>query len=165
MLIKTVPINSLKPAEYNPRKTLKPGDVEYESLKKSVQEFGHVHPIVVNSDMTVIGGHQTLAVLKDLGRQEVSVSLVDLPKKKEMALNVALNKINGAWDYTLLKNVLVELDTGDFDLSLTGFSEAELGRLIDYEKETFSPGGQALSPLDERAKITCPSCGHEFAPN
>ena len=69
-----MPIGQLKPAAYNPRKQLKPGDKEYEKIKKSIQEFGYVEPIIVNYDMTVIGGHQRLTVLKNLGYEEVQFS-------------------------------------------------------------------------------------------
>lgn len=58
MNIQKISIEKLKPAEYNPRKDLKPEDEEYQKLKRSILEFGYVMPIVVNYDMTVIGGHQ-----------------------------------------------------------------------------------------------------------
>ena len=63
----TLALEELRPATYNPRKKLKPGDKEYEKIKNSIQEFGYVEPIIVNYDMTVIGGHQRLTVLRALG--------------------------------------------------------------------------------------------------
>ena len=54
---KTLPVDALRPAAYNPRKKLKAGDKEYEKIKNSILEFGYVEPIIVNYDMTVIGGH------------------------------------------------------------------------------------------------------------
>lgn len=57
MEIRVVEISQLKRAEYNPRKELTPADPEYQQLKKSIVEFGYVVPVVINSDMTVIGGH------------------------------------------------------------------------------------------------------------
>jgi ParB-like chromosome segregation protein Spo0J len=54
----------------------------------------------------LIGGHQRLKVLKERGDGEVEVSVVDLDKTKEKALNLALNKISGDWDYPKLKDVL-----------------------------------------------------------
>ena len=66
-ILKTIPVTELKPAAYNPRKKLKPGDKEYEKIKNSIQEFGFADPFVVNSDMTIIGGHQRLNVAIDLG--------------------------------------------------------------------------------------------------
>ena len=50
--LKTLPVSDLKPAAYNPRKKLKPGDKEYEKIKNSIQEFGFADPLVVNADMT-----------------------------------------------------------------------------------------------------------------
>lgn len=66
----TLPLGQLRPAAYNPRKALKPSDKEYQKIKNSIQKFGYVEPIIVNYDMTVIGGHQRLTVLKDLGYTE-----------------------------------------------------------------------------------------------
>lgn len=54
MKIQKIEINKLKPAEYNPRKNLHPGDQEYEKIKRSIEEFGYVDPIIINKDYTVI---------------------------------------------------------------------------------------------------------------
>ena len=68
--LKVLPVSVLKPAAYNPRKKLKPGDKEYEKIKNSIEEFGFADPLVVNSDMTIIGGHQRLNVAIELGYTE-----------------------------------------------------------------------------------------------
>ena len=61
-------VDELKAAEYNPRKDLRPGDAEYEKLKRSIQEFGYVEPVIWNKRTgTVVGGHQRLKGMKDLG--------------------------------------------------------------------------------------------------
>lgn len=131
MEIKEMKIDDLIPADYNPRKDLKPGDPEYEKLRKSIQEFGYVDAIIWNKRTgVVVGGHQRLKVLKELGYEKVKVSVVDLDEQKEKALNLALNKIEGDWDKTLLKNLLEELDTGEFDMELTGFDEKEIEKLM-----------------------------------
>lgn len=64
-------IADLVPASYNPRKALKPGDAEYEKIKNSITEFGYVEPVIVNTDMTIIGGHQRVTVLSDLGYKDI----------------------------------------------------------------------------------------------
>ena len=69
--LKMLPVSVLKPAAYNPRKKLKPGDKEYEKIKNSITEFGFADPLVVNADMTIIGGHQRLTVAMELGYTEV----------------------------------------------------------------------------------------------
>lgn len=131
-------VADLKPAEYNPRKALTPDDAEYQKIKRSIETFGYVDPIIVNKDGTIIGGHQRYTVLKDLGYTEVEVNVLDLSKDDEKALNIALNKISGEWDNLKLKDLLVELDLGDYDISLTGFNNQELDELIeltDFEPE------------------------------
>jgi ParB-like chromosome segregation protein Spo0J len=130
--VQWIPIRRLKPAAYNPRKDLGPDDLEYKKIQKSLNEFGLVDPLVVNKDNTVIGGHQRLKVLADAGFDKVPCSIVDLDKKRERALNIALNKISGEWDFPKLSELLIELDTGDFDMDLTGWDEKELeGLLVD----------------------------------
>jgi DNA modification methylase len=129
--IRKMPVAEIDPAFYNPRKDLKSGDSEYEKLKKSIQEFDLVEPLIWNKRTgRLVGGHQRLKVLQELGYSEIEVSVVDLPEDREKALNVALNKIQGDWDYEKLKDLLQELDTGEFDLELTGFDMEEIEDLI-----------------------------------
>lgn len=128
---RTLPIGDLRPAAYNPRKKLKAGDKEYEKIKTSIQEFGYVEPIIVNFDMTVIGGHQRLTVLKDLGYTEVQCVVVHIEDDaKVKALNIALNKITGAWNEQLLADLIVDLQSQDFNTDLTGFEPAEIDQLF-----------------------------------
>lgn len=127
----SLPVDSLKPAAYNPRKKLKKGDKEYEKIKKSIVEFGYVDPIIVNFDGTVIGGHQRLTVLSDLGYKEVQCVQVQIKdENKVKALNVALNKITGAWNEELLADLMVDLQDADFNLDLTGFEAPEIDQLF-----------------------------------
>ena len=134
MKIVQVPIGQVRPAKYNPRKDLQPGDPEYEKIKRSIEEFGLVDPLVLNSHNNVlVGGHQRLKVLKDLGWKDVPVSIVTIKDdNREKALNIALNRIQGDWDDDALANLLDSLIKSDhFDVSLTGFDQKEIDRLID----------------------------------
>ena len=152
MNIQKIEITKLKPAEYNPRKDLKPEDEEYQKIKRSIIEFGYVAPVIVNSDMTVIGGHQRLKVLKELGYNEVECVVVDLNKNKEKALNIALNKISGDWDNNKLEELLAELKETDIDLDITGFSFDEVDNIlkdITGSKEDDFDIQQALDEIDE----------------
>jgi DNA modification methylase len=146
--VSKIPIDQLNPAVYNPRKDLKPGDPEYKKLKRSIQEFGYVEPIVWNKRTgNIVGGHQRYKVLLDLGHTEVDCVVVDLDETKEKALNLALNKIQGDWDNEKLKDLLQELDTGEFDIELTGFDVDEIEELIaqfapeesEVEEDDFDP--------------------------
>lgn len=129
--LKMLPVSVLKPAAYNPRKKLKPGDKEYEKIKNSITEFGFADPLVVNADMTIIGGHQRLTVAMDLGYTEVPCAVVDIDKTREKALNIALNKITGAWDDTLLADLLKDIEESNFDLGKTSFDPPEIETLFN----------------------------------
>ena len=137
MEIKELPLKELKPAAYNPRKKLKKGDKEYEKIKQSLLKFGYVDPIIVNEDLTVIGGHQRLTVLRDLDYETAKCVIVDLPKEDEKALNIALNKITGQWDEALLADLLLDLQESDFNLDLTGFEPPEIDDILSnvHDKE------------------------------
>ena len=83
MNIQKIEISKLNPAKYNPRVELKPGDAEYEKLKRSIKEFGYVELIVWNEKTgNVISGHQRLNVLKDLGDKRIECIVVNLDDKK-----------------------------------------------------------------------------------
>ena len=137
MEIKELSLKELKPAAYNPRKKLKKGDKEYEKIKQSLLKFGYVDPIIVNEDLTVIGGHQRLTVLKDLDYETAKCVIVNLPKEDEKALNIALNKITGQWDEALLADLLLDLQESDFNLDLTGFELPEIDDILSnvHDKE------------------------------
>lgn len=131
MIIEKKNTAELLPAEYNPRKDLKPGDSEYEKLKRSIEQFGYVEPVIWNKTTgRVVGGHQRLKVLIDMGITEVDCVVVELSEDKEKALNIALNKISGEWDKEKLALLITDLQGTDFDVSLTGFEPAELDDLF-----------------------------------
>jgi len=131
MEFKKLQIDDLIPAEYNPRKKLKPGDSEFEKIKSSINEFGYVDPIIVNKDLTVIGGHQRISVLKTLGFTEINCVVIDIDKTKEKALNIALNKISGEWNKELLADLIEDLKSLDYDINFTGFDPPEIDELFN----------------------------------
>ena len=150
----------LKPAEYNPRKKLKPGMPEYEKLKRSIEQFGYVDPVIWNERTDrVVGGHQRLQVLRDLGVKQVQVSVVDLDETQEKALNVALNKVAGDWDEELLSVLLEELkDEGLAELA--GFDPAELDALLnpledseEIREDNFDAPGEAAKIINPVTKL------------
>ncbi len=131
MEIKKILISDINPASYNPRVDLQPGDPEYERLRTSIKKFDLVEPLIWNKQTgNLVGGHQRLKILKEEGRTEVDVSVVDLSEKKEKALNLVLNKVTGRWEVLKLRQLLQEIGSEEF----TGFSEPEIDDLIDRYK-------------------------------
>lgn len=153
-------VDKLNPAHYNPRKDLKPGDPEYEKLKKSLIEFDYIDPIIWNvRSGRVVGGHQRLKILRELGHEQIEVSVVDLPEDKEKALNLALNKTGGDWDLPMLKDLLVELAVEIPDIEVTGFDQKELDDLInqfadplDVQEDDFDPAAEANNITEPNIK-------------
>ena len=123
MKIEEIEISKLKPATYNPRQiTTK----QYNDLKKSIERFGLVDPIIVNKDNTVIGGHQRLKIIKSLGEKTIGCIVLDLNKEQERELNIRLNKNSGEFDFDILSS--------EFDIEELvdwGFKHIDLGLNID----------------------------------
>ena len=149
----TINFEEIIPAEYNPRLI---SDTEYSQLGNSIKEFGLVDPIIINlKNNKIIGGHQRFKVLTEeytLNPQEYEtlplLRLGDIgwiftnddlklnTEEEEKALNIALNKISGDWDYPKLNLVIDDLlDDHTFDIDLTGFDMLDMKDLnIDLDK-------------------------------
>jgi len=154
MQIEKLKTELLIPADYNPRKDLKPGDPEYEKLKRSIEQFGYVEPVIWNKTTShVVGGHQRLKVLLDMGITEVECVVIEMDEDKEKALNIALNKISGDWDKDKLALLIADLQGADFDVSLTGFEPAELDALF---KDSLK-GGIHDDDFDVEAELQKPA--------
>ena len=123
MKIESIKINKLKPATYNPRQI---STKQYNDLKKSIERFGLVDPIIVNKDMTIIGGHQRYKICKELKHTEIDCVVLDLSKEEERELNIRLNKNTGDFDMDILAN---EFDIDE--LTDWGFKHIDLDINID----------------------------------
>lgn len=159
MEIKTMSLEDLKTADYHPRKKLQPDDGGYQRLRKSIMEFGYVDPIVWNRRTgNIVGGVQRIDVMRDLGFVAAEVSVVDLPIEKEKVLNVALDNPASEWDMPLLKALIIELETYDIDIELTGFSKAEIEKLLgrDVVEDDFDVDAEVeriKEPVSRRGDI------------
>jgi ParB-like chromosome segregation protein Spo0J len=118
------------------RVELMPGDDEYEKLKRNIDRFGVVVPVIWNKRTNrVVSGHQRLTVLMNEGVTETDVSVVDLDETAEKQLNIAMNKVTGEWDEVKLKELLDGLgdaapETG-FDLYEIEALENNVDALVD----------------------------------
>ncbi|HEM1592999.1 TPA: ParB N-terminal domain-containing protein, partial [Listeria monocytogenes] len=98
MNIQEIEVSKINPAAYNPRIDLMPGDLEYEKLKKSIEEFGYIDPLIWNERTgNLVGGHQRYKILLEGKPENLTVSVVNLDINQDKALNIALNKIEGGW--------------------------------------------------------------------
>lgn len=131
METRVIKLADIKPAPYNPRVQLTAKDQEYKALDASISENGLVLPLVVNlRDNCLIGGHQRLSVLLAAGETETVAVVVDMPEAQAKALCIALNKLDGEWDYGQLADILQEfIDDGENLLS-TGFTQSDLDDLL-----------------------------------
>lgn len=153
--LRVMKLADLTPAEWNPR-TITPAAMK--RLTKSLHEFGNLQPVVFNvRTKTLISGHQRVKCLQALEKTETEVWCVDLDAQKEQAANLRLNQYDGDWNRDWLKNIMEGLDTGDFDMDLTGFPEKEREELM-----TAAPPEQENSSAPRT--VTCPECGREFTP-
>ena len=134
MAIKTrrIPVEMLKPAKYNPRIDLQPGDPAYEKIKKSLDEYGYVDPLIWNEVTgNIVGGHQRYKILVAEGATEIDCVVVHIENpQEEKALNIALNKAVGEWEDQSLASLLQDLQESGYNMGLTGFDDEEIDALL-----------------------------------
>ncbi len=149
-------INSLIPFENNPRQL---SEKQAKDLQASLEKFNVVEIPVINTDDTIIAGHQRLSILQLLGRgdEKVDVRVPDrkLTKKEVEEYNIRSNKNTGSWDWDILAN---EFDPDD--LIQWGFPKDELG---------WSSGDDLIednSVIKSRCEENeCPKCGFKWKSN
>lgn len=155
MNIQRIPAEKLKPAKYNPRKDLKPGDPAYEKIRRSIHDFGYVEPVIWNEVTgNIVGGHQRYKILVSEGATEIDCVVVHIENvQDEKALNVALNKAVGEWEPMALADLLTDLQQSGYDLGATGFDAAEIDDLFssvnnkDAKDDEFDADPDAVKPL------------------
>lgn len=126
-MMRVLPIAEISASEYNPRIDLTPDMKEYQEIKSSLELYGYVEPIVVNDvNMRCVGGHQRLAVMRDLGVKTAMCSVVHIEdEQREMELCLALNKIKGRWDEDKLDAVIASLDEDEYPISYDPVADLE----------------------------------------
>ncbi len=130
-----VPRTQLRPYEGNPRRISEHG---LRDLRRSLREFGWTNPGLVQhgTDM-VIAGHQRLKAAEAEGIDEVPVLYLDMGDLEARAYLVADNRLqeSSTWVDDKLDALLEDLRAGGFDVTLTGFSEADLEERIGAPEE------------------------------
>jgi ParB-like chromosome segregation protein Spo0J len=150
MEIQTIEITKLRPHPQNPR--IHP-DSAIEKLVKSLNEYGFTNPILISEDNYVLAGHARLKAAEKAGLKEVPVIQLPLKGSKALAYMIADNRLQDEtdWDFTKLKDLLSELDTGALDMEITGFGIKEIENLLS---------GEAIEKPKHKKK--CPKCGYEW---
>jgi DNA modification methylase len=132
MKIELRSIEEIKPYENNPRIN----DKAVEAVMASLKEFGFRQPIVVDKDGVIIVGHTRYKAAQQLGLEKVPVHVAkDLTEAQIKAYRIADNQTAtiADWNYELLPIELKDLQGMDFDLDLLGFSEEELGKILEQD--------------------------------
>lgn len=191
MEIQRLPIQSLMPADYNPRKNLQPGDPEYTRIKASLDRWGLVIPLIWNRRTgRLVSGHQRLKILQADGATHVDTSVVDVDETEEKAMNVAFNKLGeDGWDEAALAEVLTTLQNVPdlaFPLEVTGFAPGDVETFLrDLSLPMFEPHTEPeinahvvtdaevertrermetrFTQEREVREVICPHCGQGFA--
>ena len=126
-----VPIDQLKPYKNNARTH---SDKQVEKIARSIEEFGFINPVLIDSEYGIIAGHGRVLGAERLGMEEVPCLFIeDLTEEQKRAYILADNKLalDAGWDYDLLKIELEELNDLDFDITLTGFDD------LDFDNADF----------------------------
>jgi DNA modification methylase len=149
LTIQSWPVSKLVPYSRNPRKN----DQAIERMAASINEFGFKIPILARSGGEIVDGHLRLKAAQKLELQEVPVILCDEWSEAQVkAFRLLVNRSAtwADWDQELLTLEISELDTLDFDLSLTGFEPTEIDEcLFGQEKEDVQQ--QDTPPLPQEA--------------
>jgi hypothetical protein len=144
-------IDKLIESDKNPRKI---GKKQYEALKKSLRDFPEMkqlREIVVDEDLQILGGHQRIYALKDLGYSDVTVKQVfGFTQKQKDEFMIKDNNSSGEWDTDVLAN---QWDVDE--LEKWGVTNFNFG---DIKEE----GNEPAAKENQNNVHTCPGCGLEF---
>lgn len=159
LTVKRLALADLKPHPRNPRRHPESGSPQWAALKTSL-EHDYYDPLVWNvRNGMLVSGHLRTKVLKESGFTEADCVVVDYDEQTHIARMISANKGAGEDDYPSLKDLLQEIDTGELDMALSGFTEEMLSSMMC---ETHHEQDQPPSQSDEKTAKKCPECGYEF---
>lgn len=153
MKLKKVNIDEIKEYKNNPR--FNDDGVEY--VKKSIEDFGYLNPILVNKKNIILSGHTRYKALKKMNKKIIEViEIDDLNKEQENAFRLADNKVAefSSWDYDKLN---VELKEIKEDLKKYDFEDIELTDLSNLDFDDFI-GDEEV----KKKEVFCPYCGEKI---
>ena len=156
-----VDLTSLKAFPGNPRKH---SEEAVDKLVRSMEAFGWTNPVLISADGFVVAGHARMKAAEKAGIKKVPVIRLPLSGADAESYVVADNKLQELteWDFSKLGDLFQELDSGDIDLTYSGFDLDEIAGLMSGLDESQPLPGD--DPASGDGSITCPNCGHNFIP-
>lgn len=159
-------LSDITPYEGNPRK-ISPEAIE--AVRKSIDEFGYVQPIVVDPAGVIVAGHTRYEALKSLGREETDVIVARLSDKKLQQYRLADNRAGelSSWDMDALVLEVREWETDlledffpDIDLEIGQIEDAQTtNEDVERAAERATTVSVGTSPM---VAVDCPDCGETF---
>lgn len=141
--IKYVPIDSIKPNEYNPNRE---SEFEFDLLLRSMKEDGFTQPVLVQKDNRIVDGEHRWMAAKQLGYKEIPVVFVDMSSEQMRISTLRHNRARGTEDVELTTAVLRDLERlGALDWAKDSLklTDVEVQRLLED-----IPASEALAGID-----------------
>lgn len=174
MKIEEVRIDEISNHERNPKQH---PDKQIRLLEESIKRFGWTNPVILSADNVILAGHARVKAAIAAGNDTVPCIRTKLTGAEADAYLIADNRISdlAPYDRDILAELLGELpddlaeltgfDSSDIDALLKGEDISEIDRFISDKIPDFQPIPEDEVPrLDEKKKVVCPECGHEFTP-
>lgn len=136
MQIEQQPIDALVPYARNSRTH---SDEQIAQVAASIREFGFTNPVLIDGDGGIIAGHGRVMAARKLGLAQVPcIRLAHLTEAQRRAYVIADNKLalNAGWDEEMLRTEIAALKDMEYNLGLTGFSDAELEEMLALNDAT-----------------------------
>lgn len=146
----------------DPRNARSHNERNLATIRKSLETYGQVKPIVVNADGSILAGNGLYRAAKSLGWTEIAVVYVKFDEDYARGYAVMDNRASdlSSFDLPNLKDILESLDASNFDLEATGFQRHEIEMMMTAVHQDDAPeGGEST-----KREVTCPECGHVFTP-
>lgn len=174
MQIEEVKISDISNHQKNPK--VHP-DKQIRLIEKSMKRFGWTNPVLLSADGIILAGHARVKAAIEQGMDTVPCIRTKLSGKEADAYLLADNRLSDIAPYN--KDILAELlgelpdelaeltgfDTDQIDSLINGTDVAEAEKYISDKVPDFKPISEDDVPrLDEKKKVCCPECGHEFTP-
>lgn len=149
-LLQAININDLKEFEKNPRQISKE---QFYHLTELIETYGLIDKPIVNQDMTIIGGHQRIRILKKMKKKYVECWTPDvlLTLEEIDRLCIGLNLNQGRFDYDILADLWEPLN-----LLKYGFTEEQLLGTFEKKEATAKKESNSKKPKE------CPACGYNL---